>query len=350
MGQHLLMGHPLAEWAVSLAIAVAAFAAGKLLYWCTTTVLRRWVKRSKSRLDDIILDTLGGPVVVMVTLIGLYIAFTRMGFTGKVEAIGTDAFHAAWTLSITWLVARSIAGILREYLLPYARERAPGSMDDNVMSLSVRAASLLIWGMGLIAALNNVGYDVSALLAGIGISGLALAMAAKDTVANVFGGITVFADRPFRVGDRIRIEGYDGTVIHVGIRSTRIRTIEGPLVVIPNFKFTDSVLVNVSEEHARRIRHDLGLVYGTTPAQLEQALGILRTIVQGHQTELEPEHTASFDAFKDWALNVVFIYHIRKGQDIEAVRTRVNLEVLQRFNAAGLEFAFPTQTSITKQG
>ncbi|MFT3883923.1 MAG: mechanosensitive ion channel [Flavobacteriales bacterium] len=230
------MGHTLEDWGISLAIAAAAFAAGKLLYRFTANVLRRWVTSSKSRLDDIVLDTLGGPAVVMVTLIGLYVAFARMGFTGKVDAIGMDAFHAAWTLSLTWLAARVVAGVLREYLLPYAKERIPGSMDDNVMSLSVRAASMIIWGMGLIAALNNVGYNVSALLAGIGISGLALAMAAKDTVANVFGGITVFADRPFRIGDRIRIDGYDGTVIHVGIRSTRIRTIEGPLVVDPELQ------------------------------------------------------------------------------------------------------------------
>lgn len=338
-----VFSHSVEEWCTSLVIAAIAWLCGKLLYWLSVNVLKRWVARTRSKLDDILLGTIGGPVVVIVTLVGFYIAFARMEFHGKVAVYVARAFQAAWTLSVTWAVVRVLGGLLREYLLPYAKERSKGSMDENVISLSVRAVALVIWGLGFIAALNNVGYDVSALLAGIGISGLALAMAAKDTLANIFGGITVFADRPFHVGDRIRIGEYDGTVMRVGMRSTRMRTLEGSVAVIPNFKFTDTSLENVSEEIARRVRLELGLVHECSSEEVELALTLLGDIVRDAQQTLTMEHTAYFQSFKDRSLNIVFIYYIRKGMPIEAAQNMVNLNIHKRFSAAGLRFAYPTQ-------
>jgi MscS family membrane protein len=163
-------------------------------------------------------------------------------------------------------------------------------------------------------------------------------------VANIFGGITVFADKPFRVGDRIRIQDHDGVVIEVGIRSTRLRTMEGPVVVVPNHKFTDSMVENVSEELSRRVRHELGLIYETPPAKLEEAVQILEQVVNDHQDVLEAERLVSFIAFKEYSLNILFIYYIQKEADIFRTQTRIHMDVMRRFAAAGLEFAYPTQT------
>lgn len=337
-----VLGQPVHAWIVALGIAAGGWVLGQLLYWVSARVLRRLAKRTSSRLDDIIVSTLQGPAVVAVTLLGFFIGYGNLEFPDQVDKWLLHAFRAAITLCVTWLVVRIVQALLREYLFPYAK-RSGSQMDESLLPTVLRTVGLVLWGLGAVVALNNVGYDISALLAGIGISGLALAMAAKDTVANVFGGITVFADRPFRVGDRIRIEGFDGTVMHVGIRSTRLRTIEGPVVVIPNFKFTDTVLANVSAENARRVRHELGLVCETSPADMEKAIALLGAIVKDHQDDLLPEHTASFQAFRDWSLTIVFIYHIRKVRDVDAVQSRVNLDVLRRFAEQGLAFAYPTQ-------
>lgn len=172
-----------------------------------------------------------------------------------------------------------------------------------------------------------------------------MGLAAKDFVANIFGGITVFVDKPFVVGDRVQLDGVDGTVIEVGIRSTRIKTLAGRIVTIPNHKFTDSIVENVTAEPARKIRLDLGLTYETTPERIEEAIGILTEIVEKH-VGTEDNTIVWFSGFGDFSLNVSAIYYVRKEADVSLTPGAINLEILRRFNAAQLEFAFPTQTLI----
>lgn len=350
MWERTILEHTVGEWVTAIAIAAGAWFVGKALYWVFSVALKHLARRTRTRADDVILETIGHPVVVLVTILGFYIAFERLEFTGAIAHYGGHAFKAAWALAVTWLVVRIVGALLHEYLLPYAKERGVTSMDASVEALTVRSVSLLIWGVGIISALNNAGYNVNALLAGVGISGLALAMAAKDTVANVFGGITVFTDQPFRTGDRIRIAGYDGYVQRVGMRSTRIRTIEGPIVVVPNFKFTDSVLENVSEQATQRVKHELGLARTTSPERLERALAVLNELVDAHQADLMPERVASFSALKDQSLVITFIYHVRKERPLEKVQSRIHLDLVRRFAEEKLEFAYPTQVQLPPPG
>jgi MscS family membrane protein len=172
-----------------------------------------------------------------------------------------------------------------------------------------------------------------------------MAMAAKDFVANIFGGITVFVDKPFLVGDRVQLDGMDGTVQEIGIRSTRLKTLAGRMVTIPNHKFTDSIVENVTAEPARKIRLDLGLTYDTTPEQIEQAIAILNEIVVKH-VGTEDESVIWFSSFGDFSLNISAIYYVKKAADVCYTPGAINLEVLRRFNAEKLDFAFPTQTLI----
>lgn len=206
-----------------------------------------------------------------------------------------------------------------------------------------------VWVLGVIMALNNAGYDVGALLAGVGIGGLAMAMAAKDFVANIFGGITIFVDKPFLVGDRVQLDGMDGTVQEIGIRSTRLKTLAGRMVTIPNHKFTDSIVENVTAEPARKIRVDLGLTYETTPDQIERAIEILNEIVVKH-VGTEDDTIIWFSGFGDFSLNVSTIYYVKKEADVTLTPGAVNLEILRRFNAEHFNFAFPTQTLIHEGG
>jgi len=187
---------------------------------------------------------------------------------------------------------------------------------------------------------------VGALIAGLGIGGLALAMAAKDTVSNVSGGVTVFTDQPFRINDRIKVAGYDGTVLEIGVRSTKLQTLEGRMVTIPNAKFADAPVENVSREPSRKVVLNLGLTYDTQPEKMQQAMDLLKTICDenGNTEEIV---TISFNGFGDFAMNIMFIYYISKGADIANTQTEINMNILRRFNNNGLEFAFPTQTLYT---
>lgn len=340
MHTHLL-GNRFDQWLDALLILAAGWMLGKFVSWLGASLFKRLASRTSNRVDDELVQSLRRPLVVLITVLSFVLGYQRLTVPDRIDLWMERIFHVAVALSVTWAVVRVldtlIGGMLRS-------RNSRGEEPEDVQFIPVvrSAFKALLWGLGIVVALNNAGYDVGALLAGIGIGGLALAMAAKDTLANIFGGVTVFTDKPFRVGDRVRLNGYDGIVEEVGIRSTRIRTMDGPMVVVPNNKFTDSVVENVSQEAARRVRHDLGLVYSTTNAQIEEAIGILHTLVKDHGADLEADHAAYFSAFKDSSLNIVFVYHIRKGSEIFNVQTRVHLDLLDRFRKAGLEFAYPT--------
>ena len=196
-------------------------------------------------------------------------------------------------------------------------------------------------------SLKHAGYDVGALLAGLGIGGVALAMAAKDTIANMFGGFTILADRPFRLNDRIKVVGYDGNVKEIGLRSTRLQTLEGRTVTIPNSKFSETPVENISWEPSRKITVELGLVCSTTPQQMEEALAILRDIAKQNIDKVEEKIILYFSAFAPSSLNITFIYYIRKSADIIETQNIMNMTILRKFNDANLSLAYPTQTIYT---
>lgn len=327
------------DWLAALAFVIGGWLLGQAILRLSHGPLSRWVSRTANTTDDLLLRALRGPLVVIVSVLGLFLGYEHLTWPPKADLWMSRALHVAIALSITWLFARLVTRLLGGFL-----ERGKGSEHKrgSAVPAIVGIVNVMVWGLGLVVALGNAGYDVGALLAGIGIGGLAMAMAAKDTLANVFGGITVFADQPFHAGDRIRIADHTGRVEAIGLRSTRLRTVEGPLVVIPNHLFTESVVVNLSAEPSQRVRLDIGLVRETAPELVECALAILEDVVKTEQEWVEPQHTISLNELKADQLGLLFIYHVRKNKPMDQARTRINLEVLRRFNAQGLRFAYPT--------
>jgi MscS family membrane protein len=333
------------EWAISLAIMVGTLVAAKILYWIFGRIIKKLTARTKTKLDDILIDMLEEPLVLIATIAGVWFSVNRLSFPEGVENWINKVYWVMIALTITWLLARLVDAIIREYIVPLT-EKTENDLDDQIVPIIRKAVRAAIWILGIIIALNNAGYNVGALLAGLGIGGIALAMAAKDTVANFFGGVTVFTDKPFKINDRIKIGGFDGTITEIGIRSTRLKTLENRIVTIPNSTFTGGLVENVSSEPHRKVVLKLGLIYDTTAAQLQEGMKALQAIVDTTEA-LEENTTISFNEFGDFALGILFIYYIKKDADIMATQTAVNIEIKKRFEEIGLEMAFPTQTVYT---
>ena len=346
MLQTLFLGNALQSWLLALGWAIGGILVARILYKVVGGLARRMTAKTRSNLDDLIVDKLEEPLVLALTIIALRTGYGELSFGDGVDDFVDAAMKVAYALNITWGIARLVDAVIMNYFVPFTL-RKESTMMDQFAPILRKGLRSLIWVLGLIMALNNAGYDVGALLAGVGIGGLAMAMAAKDFVSNIFGGITVFVDKPFQVGDRIQIGGYDGTIEEIGIRSTRLRTLAGRLVIIPNFKFTDSFVENVTIEPARKVSLTLGLTYDTTPERMEEAIGIIRTIIAERTETLQEEPTIWFGSFGDFSLNIQVIYYIKKEGHWAYSPSEVNLEILKRFNAAGLDFAFPTQTLLT---
>ncbi len=339
-------GNTALQWLIALGIALGALVVGRALYWVMGNIVKKLTAKTKNRLDDLIVDMVEEPAVFIVTLGGVWIGLHRLVLPEQVQAWMGHALHFLLILTGAWLVTRLLDALHKQYLVPLA-EKSETDLDDQLLPLVRKGTNILVWTVGGVVALNNAGYDVGALIAGLGIGGLALAMAAKDTVSNVFGGFTIFADRPFKLNDRVKVAGFDGFVRDIGVRSTRIQTLDDTLVTIPNSKFSDAPVENVSLEPHHKVITKLGLTYDTSPAKMRQAMDLLRDLAS--KTEgLEPTVQVAFDAYGDFALNVTFVYFIQKQADILGTTTAVNMAILERFGEAGIEFAFPTQTVYTK--
>ena len=343
----IFLGNPLREWGVALVWLLGGVVVGRLVYRWFSRRLKRLAARTSSEVDDLIVDQIEEPIALAVVLLGAWFGYDHLRFGEGVDTFMEHVFSIAVALDVTWLAARLIDSLVGNFLARVT-ERSESKMVGQVTPILQKTLRATIWVLGTIMALNNAGYDVGALLAGVGIGGLAMAMAAKDFVANIFGGITVFVDKPFVVGDRVQVAGIDGTVLEIGIRSTRIKTLAGRMVTIPNHKFTDGVVENVTAEPARKVRVDLGLTYDTTPERIERALSILEEIIVAH-VGTQDNTTIWFSGFGDFSLNVSAVYFVLKEADVTLTPSAINLEILKRFNAEGLEFAFPTQMVLVQQ-
>lgn len=338
-------GNTVQDWLISLGIILFAVLLGKVVYWLFSRIIKKVTAKTKTRLDDIIVDLVEEPVIFMLIASGIWFALTLLTLPDTFTRAINNSLNIILAVLTGWLLVRLFEAFYESVLLPWS-QKTENDLDDQLMPVLRKGIRMIIWAMSIVIGLNNAGYNVGAILAGLGIGGLALAMAAKDTVSNIFGGFTIFADQPFRINDRVKIDGYDGTIIEIGIRSTRLRTLEGRVVTIPNATFTDAPVENVSQEPSRKIKLDLGLTYDTSPENMELAIKTLQEIIQNNP-DTEEKTVLSFNAFGDFAMNIMCIYYISKGASIADVQTQVNLEILRQFNANKLEFAFPTQTIYT---
>lgn len=344
MLEQLFYGNTLRNWFISLAIILGALVLNKIIILLNKYVIHRLTNKTKSNLDDILFKMLQAPVLLGIALFAIWIAAARLNLGTGIENFILKSFNILIVLNITWFAARLVNALIEEYWVPKEDESKHKKLDSHLISIIRRTILSMIWALGGVMALNNAGYDVKALLGTLGIGGLAFALAAQDTIKNIFGGITIFTDRPFRIGDRIKVDKFDGVVEDIGIRSTRIRTLEKRLVVIPNYKLTDMPVENISEEPMRRVMMKLGLTYNTTPDKMNEAMAILKDMPNRVSEVHEKDVVVAFTDFTDFSLAITFIYYIKKNADVMETPSQVNTEILRAFNKACLNFAYPTQT------
>ncbi|MEA2111992.1 MAG: mechanosensitive ion channel family protein [Campylobacterota bacterium] len=338
-------GNSILEWSITLGLIIASVVLAKFIYILIGGSVKKLTKKTKNEFDDLVVDMIEEPFVFALIIIGIWYSLQTLNLHPVAEALIAKAYYVLIIFNIAWTVTRLIDAIIQKYVLPLVKD-SDSKLDDQLIPVVRKGIKVSIWIIAILVALNNAGYDVGAVLASLGIGGLAFALAAKDTIANLFGSFTIFVDKPFTIGDRVILQGYDGFVEEIGLRSTRLRTLTGRMITLANSTVADSSIENVTSEPSRKITLHLGLTYDTDETQIEHALELLKTIAQSNESVLE-NYSVAFTAFNDFALNVRFIYYIEKGASIGDVQTAINLQILKQFNANKLEFAFPTQTIYT---
>ena len=341
MLENEIWGNSIQNWIISILIIVAAIVIVKLITLVSKKVLKPLTDRTKNQLDNIIFYSLEPPVKFAIILLGIWIAIHRLVYPDSFVKVVDNIYRILIVLDITWVFARLFSGLLQVYW-----GRPSNGQNKKMLPIRKRTILVVVWIIGLVMALSNVGVNISALLGTLGIGGIAFALAAQDTVKNVFGAFTLLTDKPFNIGDTIRFDSIEGTVVDIGIRSTRIMNYDKRIITIPNYKITDSSIINISSEPMRRVVLNLGLTYDTTAEKMKEALEILKALPQKvENVSSSPSNVvAVFTEYSDSALGIMYIYYIEKQGDILGVTSNMNMEILDSFNKAGLEFAFPTRT------
>lgn len=351
-----ILGNSLMTWAISAGIIVAAFLLGRFLAYG----LRLFSRRMGSFVISCMLEQLDGPLTNLVLVMGVRLAVAPLNLPENVRTLVAQGLMFTFVMVLTWLTVKAYDGVHKGIFVPYSR-KPDAAIELHVFALLQTVVNTLLWTIGLASALNSIGFEVSAILAGLGIGGMALALAAQDTVANVFGGILVLLQRPFRVGERIEVNGVNGWVTQVGLRNTTVRNWYGREMLIPNKKFTDSVVINIDSQGVYFQELRLRLDPRTPVAQLEQAMKILHDIVQEHAL-LDKTPWVAFDKIEFGYLELEFWYAIPRWTPLEKDKipneyekicrgkTLVNLEILKRFEAAGIQLAVPTEVHFQVPG
>lgn len=329
--------------------AIAAFflISGVLLRHVVTNIifnrLKKLAAKTATTLDDKLFPVLEAPVATFVMLVGIFCAQKVLVLSSMHDQIGSYGATVAFLLVVFWGVFRALSAVL-DHAQEVAHARQMGIaafmpwIKKTLLALFVVIAVLL--------GLQRIGYNVQALLAGLGIGGLAFALAAQDTIANLFGSIVVAIDQPFKQGEMVKIGAHVGTVEDIGLRSTKIRLIDRSLVILPNKLVSSEAIVNLSRFTARRVEQVLSLTYGTPAAQMEAVAQEIRDLIL-KEAEVDPASVMVY--FRDLnssSLDLWVVYATRHPDFPKhmALRQRLNLAYLQVVAARGLTFAFPTQT------
>ncbi|MFH0862330.1 MAG: mechanosensitive ion channel family protein [Candidatus Altiarchaeota archaeon] len=337
-------GNTLLEYIKALTIILLSVIVGKLAYLIINRYLKKLTEKTNTRLDDMLIDAIEEPLLVAIVAGGIYIALQTLTVPPETMDILSNILTAIFILDAVWLAIRTIDIVIKEILMPLT-SKTNSTLDDQLIPIISKGFKAMIAILGLLIILSRFGIDITALIAGLGIGGLAIALASKDTVENMFGAFAILLDKPFMVKDRIIIEGVTGDVLEVGLRSTRILTLDNTELYIPNSKIVTSRLENISRPDRSIVKNvKLNLTYETPGEKVKEALETVKKILaETDGVDHSRQPTAVFNKFDDSSLEIYVKYWVEDYLKHYDTGSRVNLQIKERFEKAGIAFAYPTQ-------
>eukprot|EP01037_Dinobryon_pediforme_P000046 gene46-46_t len=335
-------GVPLWSLCVALAAAVATYAAILVVLHLLTRRAKVWAKQSHSGMALTLVDVLEGTSRTLMLVVALLVGASLLDLPGRWESRLSQLWFVAVALQMGLWGMRAIGIGVRRYV---ERHSSSGmtqvSASATLMSWGLRT---LLWSVVLLAILSNVGVNITAFIASLGVGGIAVALAVQNILGDLFASLAIAVDKPFEVGDFIVVGNVSGTVQVIGLKTTRIRSLQGEQIVMSNTDLLKQTISNFRMLERRRIVFTFGVAYGTTPEQAEAIPGVVRKLIEAHP-ELRFDR-AHFKALGTNSLDyeVVYIVEDPAYNLYMDLQQSINLGLLREFKAMGVEFAFPTRT------
>ncbi|MDZ4716173.1 MAG: mechanosensitive ion channel family protein [Cytophagales bacterium] len=302
--------------------------------------LRIWAEKTETSLDDLLVNGMERFMLPILNFVLLYYALHYLTLSESVE----KKIQYAVAVVMTYYAVRIVTSTIQRMLQSYVRKQENGEEKLKQIRGITIVMNVAIWGLGLVFLFDNLGYNVTAIVTGLGIGGIAIALAAQNILGDLFNYFVIFFDRPFEIGDFITVDDKKGHVEYIGIKTTRLKSLSGEQLVISNSDLTNSRVHNFKRLQRRRILFSIGIVYETPMEKVKEIPGILKKIIDDQvNATFDRAHFASYGNF---SLNFEIVYFI-EGPEYHTymdIQQAVNLKIFEEFQKRGIEFAYPTQT------
>lgn len=339
--QQSYFGNTILNYIIALGILVTGIIVIRIFKIVVLKRLKKWAESTNTTLDDLLVRGIQKTAIPLLYLGALYLAIESL----KVSPNVMDIISKIAVIIFTFFLLRAISSIIQFSLNMYVRRRSGKneSREKELRGITV-LISLVIWTLGIVFLLDNLGFKISAVITGLGIGGIAVALAAQAILGDLFAYFVIFFDRPFEIGDFITVGDKLGSVEYIGLKTTRLRSLTGEQLVFSNKDLTDSRIHNYKRMMQRRIVFQLGVTYQTTLDQIKEIPGLVKQIIE-KQSDISFDR-GHFAKYGDFSIIFEFVYYVlspdyNRYMDIQQA---IYFDIYKEFEQRGIEFAYPTQT------
>lgn len=336
-------GNTWQRYCLALLVLATCYLVRRVVVRISFAFLGKLASRTKSNFDDKLFPALEAPTAMLIMLLGIFGALWTLKLPAGDDTLIDKGATVAFSLCGFWFLLRALSSLL-DHLHEVAIAREAGVADFMPWIRKTLITLFVIFSLLMTA--ESLNFNVTSLLAGLGIGGLAFALAAQDTIANLFGAVVVATDQPFKIGESVRIGANTGAVEDIGLRSTRLRSPDKSIIVIPNKTVAAETVTNLSRFTQRRNEQVIGLTYDTPAEKMEAMVEEIKRIILADNFVDPASVMVYFRDYSASSLDIWLVYATKDGdfQRFMQAKQRVNLAIMRAVQARGLSFAFPTQT------
>ena len=333
-------GNTIQSYFIAAGIFIFGLILVKVLEKIVLYRLKKWAAKTETTIDDLLIKSVEKSIIPLLFYGIFYSAITSLTFVERVSRI----IEIASLFIVTFFIVRFVSSSIMFTISYFIKKQERGEEKARQLRGMTVLINIFVWVIGIVFIMGNLGFDISAVIAGLGIGGIAIALAAQTILGDLFSYFVIFFDRPFEVGDMITVQDKVGTVEYTGIKTTRIRALTGEQLVFSNTDLTNSRIHNFKKMQERRVLFKLTIVYQTPASSLEEIPKIVRGIIEKH-TDVRFDR-GHFSSYGDFSLNFEFVYFVISADYVKYMDTHqaINLEIYKEFEKRGIEFAYPTQT------
>lgn len=334
------LGNTTYQWIIALSIIIGFFIIIRLFKVIVVKKVKKWALSTTTTWDNFLVEMVERSVIPILYISTFYLALSYLKFPIKVQ----NVVHVAYLITITFFILRITGAAFSKFVHSFIQREQNSESKEKQAGGLIIIANVIIWILGIIFLMDNLGYNVTTLIAGLGVGGIAIALAAQTVLGDLFSYFVIFFDRPFEIGDFISVGDNVGTIENIGIKTTRIRTLSGEQLICSNTDLTNSRLHNFKRLQKRRIVFSLGVTYQTTYDQLKDIPDVVKTIIQS-ETKVQFDR-GHFSGYGPSSLDFEFVYLVLDpdyGVYMDKQQA-IYLAIFEEFEKMGVEFAYPTQT------